>query len=71
MLYTRVRREHAIKIQQRKERGEERLEMSLLEDFLVALDLVADSELSPVFKRNTALGVFAHLGHVFLDVLQG
>lgn len=69
MLYTRVRREHAIKIQQRKER--ERLEMSLLEDFLVALDLVADSELSPVFKRNTALGVFAHLGHVFLDVLQG
>lgn len=45
--------------------------MSLLEDFLVALDLVADSELSPVFKRNTALGVFAHLGHVFLDVLQG
>jgi hypothetical protein len=37
---------------------------------LVALDLVANLEVFPVGKRDTALGVFAHLLDVFLLVLD-
>lgn len=44
--------------------------MSLLEDLLVALDMVAHGEVRPVFKPDTALGVLAHLCHVLFDVLQ-
>lgn len=43
--------------------------MSFLKNLLIALDLVADSKVRPVLESNTALGVFAHFGYVFLNVL--
>jgi hypothetical protein len=30
--------------------------------------LVAHSKICPVLKGDTTLGVFAHFGHIFLDV---
>lgn len=48
-----------------------RLEVSLLIDVLIALDVIADSEVGPALEAHTALGVLAHFGDIFLDVLEG
>ena len=45
-------------------------QISLLVDILVALDTVTRSKGRPAVKANTTFGVFAHFGHVLLDVLQ-
>jgi hypothetical protein len=37
---------------------------------LIALDLIADSEVAPAFEAYTALATFTHLCDVFLDVLK-
>ena len=47
------------------------LEIALLKDLLVALDLIANSEISPTLEANTTLGILAHLSNVLLDILEG
>ena len=44
---------------------------ALLGDLFVALNVVTDCEVGPVFEGDTALGIFAHFGHVLLNVLEG
>lgn len=46
-----------------------RSEVSLLEDFLVALDVVANGKVGPAIEADTTFRVFAHLCYVLLDVL--
>lgn len=46
-------------------------QVSFLVDLLVALDMVSNSKVGPVLKGDTTLGVFAHFGHVLLDVFEG
>jgi hypothetical protein len=45
-------------------------EVSLLINFFIALDVITHSKVSPAVEADTTLRVFAHFGHVFLDVLQ-
>jgi hypothetical protein len=47
------------------------LEITLLKDLFIALDMIANSEVSPALESNTALGIFAHLGDILFDVLKG
>lgn len=49
---------------------EKSLEVSLFIDLLVALDVITNSKVGPAFEADTAFRVFAHFGHVLLDVLQ-
>jgi hypothetical protein len=49
---------------------EKSLEVSLLIDLFVALDVVTNSKVGPAFEADTTFRVFAHFGHVLLDVLQ-
>lgn len=46
-----------------------RLQVSLLEDFLIALDMVANGKVGPAIEADTTFRVFAHLRYVLLDVL--
>lgn len=45
-------------------------QVALLEDLFVALDVVAHGKVDPALEADTALGVFAHFGHVFLDIFE-
>lgn len=54
-----------------KHNRSENSQVALLGNLFVALDVVADGKVSPAIEADTALGVLAHFGHIFLDILQG
>lgn len=45
-------------------------QISLLVDIFVALNTVTGGKGRPAVKADTTFSVFAHFGHVLLDVLQ-
>ena len=46
------------------------VQLSLLANLLERLDLIAFSEVLPVVKAHAAFAASAHLGHIFLDILE-
>jgi hypothetical protein len=46
-----------------------KLQVSLLDLLFIALDLIANLEIKPVYKANSAFAPFLHFLHVLLDVL--
>lgn len=45
-------------------------QVALLEDFFVAPDVIANLKVGPALEADTTFGIFAHFGHVLLDILE-
>lgn len=45
-------------------------QVAFLKSFFVTLDVIPDCKVGPALEANTAFGVFARFGHVFLDILE-